>query len=645
MLMLMKTDRLRGLLPFRRLKTLSRKQRFLIFGLALAVSLLYAGYFGWPKKISFSYAEATCSKQLTVLPDLHRTVDSSQFHLKYQGGLVLGRVRLMATEVCFIANATPATGTVRVTGAPFGGWLFRVRYDVDMGEAPQVVEVASQAQTLSKPLSLKLNQADRVFQYHLDAETQKQSCVANADRLECGMDKLGLKQGASYELQLRRSYKGVETGSTTAIKVEIIPAAKVTASSILSGAMVYAKPKSADLTLDRSLVSGVAKLEMIDGDKAQVIPTRVKVADSHVSLEWDEELARQKTFKLTLESATGADGSVLDEAYSVDFQTSGGPKVASINIGGSGVAADARVVVTFDQALSAATNITSLAHIGGGGAAISRLGNNQVVFVLRSIPRCTAFTLSIDKGLESESGVVSDQAWSHASRVNCRATRTIGYSVQGRPIVAYFYGSGATTVLFTGGIHGDEPSGSYIMQDWISHLDANAQKIPANKQVVVVPALNPDGLALNKRYNVNNVNLDRNFPSSDWVRDISIGGGGTLPQGGGSVPFSEPETRAIADLTSSLSVRAEISFHSSGSLVGANKVADSVAIGTTYASAVGYGKMFANPEAIFGYTLTGEYETWMGEKAGTPAILIELPTSTGRYFSRHQNVLWSMVNL
>jgi hypothetical protein len=315
-----------------------------------------------------------------------------------------------------------------------------------------------------------------------------------------------------------------------------------------------------------------------------------------------------------------------------------------VSIGGGGVEASARVVVSFDQALAADTNIARLASISGGGASITRQGGNQVVFALRGLPRCQAFTLNIAKGAMGESGAASTEDWTFASRVSCRSTKVIGYSVQGRPIQAYFYGSGGSTVLFTGGIHGDEASGTYIMNDWVADLDTNAHKIRAGRQIVVVPNLNPDGIAKGQRYNMNNVNIDRNFSSSDWISDIT-NANGLVPRGGGGAPLSEPETKAIADLASSLSLRASISFHSSGALVGANKVADSVIIGSKYAAGVGYGTMFDNPEAVMGYTLTGEFETWLGEKFGTPAVLIELPTAKGRYFPRHQTMLWNMVNL
>ena len=48
-------------------------------------------------------------------------------------------------------------------------------------------------------------------------------------------------------------------------------------------------------------------------------------------------------------------------------------------------------------------------------------------------------------------------------------------------------------------------------------------------------------------------------------------------------------------------------------------------------------------EEIMGYTFSGQYETWISEQLGKPAILIELPTATGRYFSRHQSIMWQMV--
>jgi len=102
----------------------------------------------------------------------------------------------------------------------------------------------------------------------------------------------------------------------------------------------------------------------------------------------------------------------------------------------------------------------------------------------------------------------------------------------------------------------------------------------------------------------------------------------------------------LINLTSQLNPRLEVSFHSQGRLVGANGYADSQSIGNTYASLVGYSTMFGGSEEdVMGYSITGEYEDWIGEQLGKPAILIELPSNSGNYFSSQQTALWRMVNL
>jgi hypothetical protein len=257
-----------------------------------------------------------------------------------------------------------------------------------------------------------------------------------------------------------------------------------------------------------------------------------------------------------------------------------------------------------------------------------------------------SFTLAIDKGIASATnGLTSKDGWNYASRINCRATAVIGYSVKGRPITAYYYGNGGTTILFTGGIHGSEPSGQQTMQAWANYLDSNADKIPAGRQVVIVPNTNPDGIAAGSRYNARNVNLGRNFATTDWKADIDTSSG-TLAGGGGPNPMSEPETQALGALTLQLNPRLEVSYHASGRLVGANDIADSRAIGTVYASTVGYSTMFGNSaEEIMGYGFSGQYEDYIGQKLGKPAILIELPTASGNYLNSQLNALWKMVSI
>jgi murein peptide amidase A len=107
----------------------------------------------------------------------------------------------------------------------------------------------------------------------------------------------------------------------------------------------------------------------------------------------------------------------------------------------------------------------------------------------------------------------------------------IGHSVEGRPIVSFRLGSKdpTTRMLVIGAVHGDERAGMRIARLLI-RLGA-----PSEAEILVVPTLNPDGVAARTRGNAHGVDLNRNFPF-DW-RPLSGG------EYSGSGPLSEPESR------------------------------------------------------------------------------------------------------
>lgn len=64
-------------------------------------------------------------------------------------------------------------------------------------------------------------------------------------------------------------------------------------------------------------------------------------------------------------------------------------------------------------------------------------------------------------------------------------------------------------------IHGDEfPSGS-VARSWMERLTI----IDPRNNWRVVPILNPDGLKKKTRMNVHGIDLNRNFPTSDWEKE------------------------------------------------------------------------------------------------------------------------------
>src|SRR5271154_937042 len=83
-----------------------------------------------------------------------------------------------------------------------------------------------------------------------------------------------------------------------------------------------------------------------------------------------------------------------------------------------------------------------------------------------------------------------------------------GRSVQGRPLVAWSFGSprARRKVLVVGCIHGNECAGLAITSA-LRH-----EPVARGVQLWVVPEMNPDGAAADTRQNADGVDLNRNFP-------------------------------------------------------------------------------------------------------------------------------------
>ena len=114
----------------------------------------------------------------------------------------------------------------------------------------------------------------------------------------------------------------------------------------------------------------------------------------------------------------------------------------------------------------------------------------------------------------------------------------IGRSVQGRSILMTTVGIGPRQVIWVGGIHGDEREGSFATE----HLADEFRAMRDFTDMVtlhMIENLNPDGTALNRRGNANNVDLNRNFPAENFdTEDRRYGG----------EPLNQPESRILHDL-------------------------------------------------------------------------------------------------
>ena len=605
------------------------------------VVTMYSLVFFIPKSIDFAYTQQqTCVAHVALLPDIQRQSGGKGIQASLEGGVSLFGARLTSSELCVTPSTKPSEGVVALRMSPFGSFIASKPINVQVPAAPvaAISSLNEKSISPSKRLVIPLDQQDELHEYALEVDTKKTSCDAKGKNLECDVPKLELEHGTDYQLSLHRAFKE-DDAKVGEFSVKTLTAVQMTGGSVTADQVVYDKPTEFRLGFDKPLNRGSAQLSHETDGKNEAVTTEVHTEGSELIVALKDQLPRNAQYQLDITEVEAEDQSTSADPIAVRFTTSGGPKVSGVSVGASGVAQNQRIIVTFDQPLKADVQPAKFARSEGAPTAVTKVADNQLAFTLQNAPLCAGFSLIVEKGLPSGSNdETSTDPWKFDARTVCGFSQVIGTSLQGRPIVAHYFGNGPKTILFNGAVHGNEASTNTTMQAWVAHLQANAHKIPADKRIVVVPNANPDGIANGTRNNSRNVNLARNFPSANWSASIDTATG-VLPQGGGTAPLSEPEAQALANITHQLRPRLLVSFHSQGRLVGANQVGDSTTIGAQYASTVGYGTMFGTAEDVMGYSITGEYETWAGESLGIPAILIELPSHSGNYLNSQMNAL------
>ncbi len=109
--------------------------------------------------------------------------------------------------------------------------------------------------------------------------------------------------------------------------------------------------------------------------------------------------------------------------------------------------------------------------------------------------------------------------------------------------------------LFVGGVHGDEPEGVRLAEDFLLWLKTHSTE--NDHPWILIPCLNVDGFQKNQRTNSQGVDLNRNFPSSDWTFSDEKNRYYPGPQAA-----SEVETQGLVNLISQSKPCVIIHFHS-----------------------------------------------------------------------------------
>lgn len=110
-------------------------------------------------------------------------------------------------------------------------------------------------------------------------------------------------------------------------------------------------------------------------------------------------------------------------------------------------------------------------------------------------------------------------------------------------------------IVFVGGVHGDEPEGVRLAEEFYSWLKSQNQADIHNW--ILIPCLNIDGYQKNQRTNGQNVDLNRNFPTSDWNSEAKAPRYYPGPH-----PESEPEVQALCKLLIKEKPHLIVHFHS-----------------------------------------------------------------------------------
>jgi hypothetical protein len=190
----------------------------------------------------------------------------------------------------------------------------------------------------------------------------------------------------------------------------------------------------------------------------------------------------------------------------------------------------------------------------------------------------------------------------------------------------------AVRVLFIGGIHGDELTAAEAGMAWLQRLSTvDAQRFHWN----FIPVLNPDGLLARKatRVNANGVDLNRNFPTPDWLalaprywERMTNKDPRRFP---GKAPLSEPESRWLHQEIERFRPDVMVAVHAPMGLLDFD--------GPQPAAPDRFGRLYLEPMGVY----PGSLGNYSGVTRGIPVVTIELPHALKMPSKDDQDRIWN----
>jgi protein MpaA len=199
-------------------------------------------------------------------------------------------------------------------------------------------------------------------------------------------------------------------------------------------------------------------------------------------------------------------------------------------------------------------------------------------------------------------------------------------STDRRMIDSVTLGNGPTKIAVLASVHGDQPQSVALVDLLAQHL-SDTPALLAGRTVLLIRNPNPDGLFARTSGNVQGVDLNRNFPASNWR---------ALPEArAGSAPSSEPETRAVVRMLLEFQPTfvIHIKDYDGGTYLNTEgSIPHAAAVATAAKGEVLQG---------LGAKTSGSLEAWSADKlsAGTLTLLLPDEQSPARAWNRYREPL------
>ena len=164
------------------------------------------------------------------------------------------------------------------------------------------------------------------------------------------------------------------------------------------------------------------------------------------------------------------------------------------------------------------------------------------------------------------------------------------------------YGNKNSLVIIIGCFHGDEPQGEFLINEYL--------KVNPNTHLLFIPRLNSE----NTRVNKNGVDLNRNFPTKNWILTDKN------EYYSGNTPASETETQELIKLIEEIKPKAILTLHAPYKIVNYDcESKECKNLAKSISDIIGY--PISND---IGYPTPGSFGTWAGKERNIPTITLEL---------------------